>query len=206
MLKRYNSYILCGDLNCLGWSNVYNVEHWPDGSPAKREIMTTIDPDLHYAGALQLAVDTVFSTQIFTQWRPKWSVGWVITWPMLWWTLISNHKSFWLWFFKIWYDIYWGTDKSKDVMSNSYFSLEYLATLLGVSYLTVIAVRAGTLVAYKVGRQYRVDPDDFAAFMQKTRRDLYRILQVRWPVYSQWHAWLLVYWITKIPDWSEFRH
>lgn len=62
MLKRYNSYILCGDLNSPRGGATYTTLSTGLTDHLPREIMTTIDPDLHYAGALQLAVDTVFST------------------------------------------------------------------------------------------------------------------------------------------------
>lgn len=62
LLKRYNSYILCGDFNAPRGGTTYATlsagltDHLP------REVLTTIDPDRHYAGALQIAVDSVLST------------------------------------------------------------------------------------------------------------------------------------------------
>lgn len=52
--------ILCGDFNSPRGGVMYAkfLDVFADGLPA--EITTTIDPDLHYAGALQLAVDSFF--------------------------------------------------------------------------------------------------------------------------------------------------
>jgi histidinol-phosphate aminotransferase len=55
-------------------------------------------------------------------------------------------------------------------MSETYFTLERVAQILQVSYLTVYRwVRAGKLPASKVGRQYRVSQSNFAAFMDKDK-------------------------------------
>lgn len=51
-------------------------------------------------------------------------------------------------------------------MSDVFFTLEHIARVLQVSYLTVYRwVRAGKLPASKVGRQYRVSQSDFATFL-----------------------------------------
>lgn len=51
-------------------------------------------------------------------------------------------------------------------MATEYFSLEYVAQVLQVSYLTVYRwVRAGKLSATKVGRQYRVSQQSFSDFL-----------------------------------------
>lgn len=52
--------ILCGDFNSPRGGVMYDkfLEVFADGLPA--EVTTTIDPNLHYAGALQLAVDSFF--------------------------------------------------------------------------------------------------------------------------------------------------
>ena len=55
-------------------------------------------------------------------------------------------------------------------MSETYFTLERVAQILQVSYLTVYRwVRAGKFPASKVGRQYRVSQADFAIFMDKDK-------------------------------------
>lgn len=55
-------------------------------------------------------------------------------------------------------------------MSETYFTLEHVAQILQVSYLTVYRwVRAGKLPASKVGRQYRISQSNFAAFMDQDK-------------------------------------
>lgn len=55
-------------------------------------------------------------------------------------------------------------------MPETYFTLEHVAQVLQVSYLTVYRwVRAGKLPASKIGRQYRVSKSDFALFMDQDK-------------------------------------
>lgn len=55
-------------------------------------------------------------------------------------------------------------------MPETYFSLERIAQVLQVSYLTVYRwVRSGSLPASKVGRQYRVSQSSFAIFMDQDK-------------------------------------
>lgn len=63
-LTAYPHYVLCGDFNAprgrplfsLFTDEIGLIDHLP------AHIRTTIDPQLHRAGALQLVVDTIFST------------------------------------------------------------------------------------------------------------------------------------------------
>ncbi len=55
-------------------------------------------------------------------------------------------------------------------MTETYFTLERVAQILQVSYLTVYRwVRSGSLPASKIGRQYRVSQSDFAKFMDQDK-------------------------------------
>lgn len=64
VLVPYPDYVLCGDFNAPRGGEMFAlfidqlglVDHLPP------QVTTTIDPKFHYAGALQLAVDTIFST------------------------------------------------------------------------------------------------------------------------------------------------
>lgn len=54
-------------------------------------------------------------------------------------------------------------DKNKD----TYYSIQEVATLLKVAYLTVYRwIQAGKLPSYQVGKQYRINRLDFEKFMQ----------------------------------------
>ncbi|WP_116807192.1 endonuclease/exonuclease/phosphatase family protein [Steroidobacter cummioxidans] len=63
-LRSYSDYLLCGDFNAPRGGELFSkftdelglVDHLP------ADVTTTIDPKFHYAGALELAVDTIFST------------------------------------------------------------------------------------------------------------------------------------------------
>lgn len=65
LLSRYPDYVLCGDFNAPRGREMFGkfvdelglVDHLP-GS-----VTSTIDAQFHRAGALELAVDTIFSTQ-----------------------------------------------------------------------------------------------------------------------------------------------
>jgi endonuclease/exonuclease/phosphatase family metal-dependent hydrolase len=64
VLLPYPHYVLCGDFNSPRGREMFAkftdelglLDHLP------ADVTTTIDPQLHYAGALELAVDTIFST------------------------------------------------------------------------------------------------------------------------------------------------
>jgi endonuclease/exonuclease/phosphatase family metal-dependent hydrolase len=64
VLARYPDYVLCGDVNAPRGREIFAkfldelrlTDHLPP------EVTTTLDPAFHYAGALELVVDTVFST------------------------------------------------------------------------------------------------------------------------------------------------
>jgi endonuclease/exonuclease/phosphatase family metal-dependent hydrolase len=64
VLLPYPNYLLCGDFNAPRGREMFTlftgelglIDHLP------AEVTTTIDPQLHYAGALEYAVDTIFST------------------------------------------------------------------------------------------------------------------------------------------------
>jgi endonuclease/exonuclease/phosphatase family metal-dependent hydrolase len=63
-LLPYPDYVLCGDFNAPRGRELFSkftdelglIDHLPP------HVTTTIDPQLHAAGALELAVDTIFST------------------------------------------------------------------------------------------------------------------------------------------------
>jgi len=64
VLARFPDYALCGDFNAPRGREIFAkfldelrlIDHLPP------QVTTTLDPTLHYAGALELVVDTVFST------------------------------------------------------------------------------------------------------------------------------------------------
>lgn len=64
VLLPYPDYVLCGDFNAPRGGEMFSkftdelglIDHLPP------HITTTIDPQFHYAGALELAVDNIFST------------------------------------------------------------------------------------------------------------------------------------------------
>jgi len=63
-LLPYPDYVLCGDFNAPRGGELFSkftdelslIDHLP------ANVTTTIDPQFHYAGALELVVDTIFST------------------------------------------------------------------------------------------------------------------------------------------------
>lgn len=61
-LSNYNRFILCGDFNAPRGGEIYSkiaeglIDHVP------RDVLTTLDHTLHYAGMLNLVVDGVLST------------------------------------------------------------------------------------------------------------------------------------------------
>lgn len=51
--------------------------------------------------------------------------------------------------------------------NDTYYSIQEVATLLKVAYLTVYRwIRAGKLPSYKIEKQYRINKNDFEKFMQ----------------------------------------
>ena len=64
VLLPYSDYVLCGDFNAPRGGELFArftdelglIDHLPPN------VTTTIDPQFHYGGALELAVDTIFST------------------------------------------------------------------------------------------------------------------------------------------------
>lgn len=64
VLLPYSDYVLCGDFNAPRGGKLFSmfvselglVDHLPP------HVTSTIDPQFHYAGALQLAVDTIFAS------------------------------------------------------------------------------------------------------------------------------------------------
>ena len=62
VFRKFDELILCGDFNAPRGREMFArfTEHFIDTLPQR--YLTTLDPDLHYAGPLELAVDTIFST------------------------------------------------------------------------------------------------------------------------------------------------
>jgi endonuclease/exonuclease/phosphatase family metal-dependent hydrolase len=62
LLDQYKEIVLCGDFNTPRGKSIYTAlkERYTDNIPA--ELETTIDPNLHRAGALQYVVDGLFTT------------------------------------------------------------------------------------------------------------------------------------------------
>lgn len=64
VMEPYTHYVLCGDFNAPRGRELFSkftgelglIDHLP------ANVTTTIDPAFHHAGALELAVDTIFST------------------------------------------------------------------------------------------------------------------------------------------------
>lgn len=55
---------------------------------------------------------------------------------------------------------------SKNNLENQFYTLEEIAKMLKVSYLTVYRwVRAGKLLSFKVGKQYRIKNKDLESFI-----------------------------------------
>lgn len=56
-------------------------------------------------------------------------------------------------------------NKEKD-----FYKAEELAEMLQVNIMTIYRyIKAGRLNAYKLGREYRIDKDEFQAFLKKVR-------------------------------------
>ncbi|MEA2056933.1 MAG: hypothetical protein U9O78_04515, partial [Patescibacteria group bacterium] len=64
-LDKIDQFILCGDFNNPRGEYIYDslASWYSDNIP--QEVKTTIDPDLHRAGPLQLVVDGLFSTDSY---------------------------------------------------------------------------------------------------------------------------------------------
>ena len=60
-------------------------------------------------------------------------------------------------------------------MSSRFLSVEEIAKDLGVTEETVRGyIRAGKLTAYKMGRDYKIRPEDYQKFLDKHRTDINR--------------------------------
>lgn len=60
---------------------------------------------------------------------------------------------------------------NQEVTATKFYTIEEIAQLLKVSYLTVFRwVKAGKLSAYKVGKQYRIDVQDLNNFLEKSKK------------------------------------
>lgn len=54
------------------------------------------------------------------------------------------------------------------MVTDQYYSIEEVAKILKVAYLTVYRwIQSGKLVAYKAGKQYRIEKTDLDKFMKK---------------------------------------
>ena len=57
-----------------------------------------------------------------------------------------------------------------NMAEEQYYSIEEVAKMLKVVYLTVYRwIQSGKLVAYKAGKQYRVEKADLDKFMRKRK-------------------------------------
>lgn len=65
LLEQYPEFVLCGDFNTPRGNIIFDTlaTKYTDNIPA--EITTTIDPELHRAGPLQLVVDGLFTTPAY---------------------------------------------------------------------------------------------------------------------------------------------
>ena len=56
------------------------------------------------------------------------------------------------------------------MQTEKYYSIEEVAKMLKVAYLTVYRwIQSGKLVAYKAGKQYRIKKDDLDSFMTRKK-------------------------------------
>jgi putative molybdopterin biosynthesis protein len=56
--------------------------------------------------------------------------------------------------------------------NEQYYSIEEVAKMLKVAYLTVYRwVRAGKLTAYKIQKQYRIKKEDFDKFLEGAKKN-----------------------------------
>lgn len=65
VMSRYPEYVLCGDVNAPRERETFALLSEGLTSYIPESVATTIDPDLHYAGPLQLVVDTVLATDAY---------------------------------------------------------------------------------------------------------------------------------------------
>lgn len=55
--------------------------------------------------------------------------------------------------------------------NEQYYSIEEIAKMLKVAYLTVYRwIQSGRLVSYKAGKQYRIGKDELEKFMNKKQK------------------------------------
>lgn len=60
---------------------------------------------------------------------------------------------------------------SPEKNSQQFYTIEEVAKLLKVSYLTVFRwIKAGKLVAYKLGKQHRIEISDLNKFLQSSKK------------------------------------
>lgn len=57
-----------------------------------------------------------------------------------------------------------------NTLKEQYYSIEEVAKMLKVAYLTVYRwIQGGKLVAYKVGKQYRIKKEDLDKFIERRK-------------------------------------
>jgi excisionase family DNA binding protein len=55
-------------------------------------------------------------------------------------------------------------------MEKEFYKAEDLAKLLDVNIMTIYRyIKAGKLCAYKIGKEFRISKEEFAAFLKRTR-------------------------------------
>jgi len=66
IIRTFDKLVLCGDFNAPRGGQLFGLFESLLTDHVPQEVATTIDPDLHYAGDLQLVVDTIFATSGIT--------------------------------------------------------------------------------------------------------------------------------------------
>jgi len=62
-------------------------------------------------------------------------------------------------------------DKYNQMVEEKYYTIEEIAKILKVAYLTVYRwIQDGKLVAYKAGKQYRIKKSDLEKFVERKKR------------------------------------
>lgn len=71
LLERHKNFVLVGDFNAPRGREIFNQlsSKYQDNIPD--EITTTLDPDLHRAGSLNLVVDGIFTTELYHTYNVK---------------------------------------------------------------------------------------------------------------------------------------
>lgn len=58
-----------------------------------------------------------------------------------------------------------------EITATKFYTIEEIADLLKVSYLTVFRwIQAGKLPAYKVGKRYRIEVKDLNNFLERSKK------------------------------------